>query len=304
MNGKSVAAAAAALLLAIGAVTAFAYEWVTLGPENDGDTVGFMIAGHERLYHRLEPGESMFYDISDHDRIRIITRADMRASDERELVYTFRLGYEEDDLRLYARAATADKGVALKDRNDVAGDSRILVKDTPSGADYLYATVDRDAPVPVFFRVQRDRFETIRQEDFVAYTPTRYENPVKVSVRENVITYFGVDPKGNLEVTVIGPTVMKVLARVMMEDHMRRKIKFPLAIYEDNVLKRTVLISTSASDVAVLPDHPDRRPTRGDDIYINVPEGQHKYTFDLPENEYDSILRFFIPESDLGREAG
>ncbi|HEX05063.1 MAG TPA: hypothetical protein ENH10_07915 [Bacteroidetes bacterium] len=84
---------------------------------------------------------------------------------------------------------------------------------------------------------------------------------------------------------------------------MRREIKFPLAIYEDTVLKRTVLIKTTASDIAVLPDHLDRRASRGDDIYINVPSGNHVYTFDLPENEYEAILRFFIPESDLSTEA-
>lgn len=291
------------LLLSVSG-TAFAFEWITLGPEDDGDIAEFDIAGQARIYHRLEPGEQMYYDVNEHETIRVITRADFRDAGRTELVYTFRLGYDDpDDLRLYARAATPDRDVLLDGRGNVAGHSRILQKQPPRAAKRLYVAVDSDAPAPVFFRVQRDRFETIRQEDFVAYTPTRYETPVTVSVRENALTYYGVEPAGNLEVSVNGPTVVKVLVRVMMTDQMRSPIKFPLAIYEDGVLKRTVLISTAASDVAVLPEHPDRRPTRGDDIYITVPDGNHQYTFDLPENGYEAILRFFIPETDLARSA-
>jgi hypothetical protein len=291
------------LLFVLNFAPAHAFEWVTLAPENDKNVVTFNIAGHDRVYHRLKPGQSMYYDIASHDHIRVITRADIRETNSDEFVYTFRLGYDDGNMHLFARATTSDSKVSLHEKADVAGDERILEKRTPKAAKRIYISLDKDAPMPVFFRLQRDRFETIKDENFVVYTPSRYNNPVNVSVRERDLTYYGVDPKGNLEVAVNGPTVIKVLTRVMMEDHMRRAIKFPLAIYEDSVLKRTVLINTSASDVAVLPDHPDRRPTRGDDLYINVPAGSHIYTFDLPENEYEAILRFFIPESDLAMEA-
>ncbi|MCB2212650.1 hypothetical protein KQI52_11105 [bacterium] len=301
---KNVVLVAVALFLFFTAIVpARAFEWVTLAPDGDENPVTFSIAGHDRVYHQLKPGKTMYYDIAEHDHIRVITRADLRDVDESEVVYTFRLGYDEGNMHLFARAATADDNVELNGKPGIAGDERIVEKKTPKAAKRIYIKLDKDAPMPVFFRVQRDRFETIKQENFVVYTPSRYNNPVNVSVRENLLTYYGVDPKGNLEVAVNGPTVIKVLTRVMMEDHMRREIKFPLAIYEDSVLKRTVLINTSASEVAILPDHPDRRPTRGDDLYINVPAGTHTYTFDLPENEYEAILRFFIPESDLAMEA-
>ncbi len=291
------------VLLGFSALPVQAYEWVTLAPENDKHAVSFDIVDHERIYHRLKPGQSMYYDIAAHDHIRVITRADIADSASDEFIYSFRIGYDDDNMRLFARATTSDNRVQLNGNDDVAGDERIIEKRIPSAAKRIYIALDDDAPMSVYFRLQRDRFETIKDENFVVYTPSRYNNPVTVSVRERELTYYGVDPKGNLEVAVNGPTVIKVLTRVMMEDHMRREIKFPLAIYEDSVLKRTVLINTSASEVAVLPDHPDRRPTRGDDLYISVPEGNHIYTFDLPENEYESILRFFIPESDLAREA-
>ncbi len=295
--------AVALCLFCLNVLSAQAYEWVTLAPVNDKHEVRFEIAGYNRVYHRLMPGESMYYDIASHNHIRVITRVDMSNTDESEIVYTFRLGYSDKKTHLFARASTSDPKVEYKGTNENVGDERIIEKNTPRSAKRIYIKLAEDAPAPVYFRIQRDRFETIQQENFVLYTPSRYSTPVTVSVREKELTYYGVDPKGNLEVTVNGPTVIKVLGRVMMEDHMRREIKFPLAIYEDTVLKRTVLIKTTASDIAVLPDHLDRRASRGDDIYINVPSGNHVYTFDLPENEYEAILRFFIPESDLSTEA-
>jgi len=305
MKARTARLVAGALLLALSLPLALqAAEWATLKPSRGGKKTSLLISGKRRDYYRLAPGEIMEYSISKGDPVRIFTRADLRGSKSNETIYSFRLGFDRDNTRLFARASTPDSTVVIRGKAATATESRVIEIDAQKNPRKLVVRLDSKAEHPVFFRVQRERPEPDINGHFVAITPVSYTQAVGLSVRENLTTYYYVDPNRKLSVEVNGPTTMKVLARVMLDDSMRGTVKFPLAVYEDGTLKNTYRISTTASDVSLLVDHPDRRPTRGDDIYVVVPEGRHRYTFELPENQYDSILRFFLPEKDLTREAG
>ena len=305
MKARTARILAGALLLALFAPTALqASDWATLKPKQGGKKTALRIEGKRRNYYRLAPGESMEYSLGKNDPVRIYTRADLRGNKKSETIYSFRLGYDNHGTRLYARASVPDSTVVIRGKEAAATESRVIEIEPYSTARTLVIKLGSKASHPVYFRVQRERPEPDINGHYVAITPVGYTEAVGVSVRENLTTYYYVDPDKRLTVEVNGPTTMKVLARVMMDDTMRGQLKFPLAVYEDGTLKNTYRISTEASEVSVLVDRPDRRPTRGDDVYVDVPEGRHRYSFELPENQYDAILRFFLPESDLGREAG
>jgi len=296
-----------AILLALAfillsAPLANAYEWVTLKPTG-GKKQTLTINGKKRTYYRLAPGESMQYNVSKYDKVRIITRADLKKSKLKETIYSFRLGYDAGNTQLYARATTADAKVLIGKKKGVVGEDRILMVNNPEGGQTLKLKIGKTAKEPVYFRVQRERIEPIRKAKYVAYNPRKYDKLINLTVRENITPYYLIDKDQKLKVEVNGPTTFKALVRVMMTDDMRGDIKFPIAVYEDGKLKNTYRISTTASEVAVLHDHPEYRPSRGDDMYIEVPKGKHTYSFALPENGKEVILRFFVPEKDLNKEA-
>lgn len=305
MKSRTARLVAYALLFALLTPLAVqASDWATVKPKQGGKKTTLLIYGKRRTYYRLAPGESMEYQIGKNDPVRIFTRADIRGSKAKETIYSFRVGFNRNKTRLMARASIPDKNVTIRGKESAATESRIIEVDGQTTPKTLVIKLGSKAAHPVFFRVQRERPEPDIDGHYIAITPVGYTKAVGLSVRENLTTYYQVDEEKRLTVEVNGPTTMKILARVMLDDSMRGTIKFPLAVYEDGTLKNTYRISTTASDVSVLVDRPDRRPTRGDDLYLDVPEGRHRYSFELPENQYDAILRFFLPEKDLAREAG
>ncbi len=282
--------------------SAHAFDWVSLKPDG-AKKYSLTINGKKRVYYRLSPGEKMTYSISKLENIRIITRADLRKDKSKESVYTFRLALDNESSRLYARATMPDHKVSFRRKSGVAGEDRQLEIVPANGSKELVVSLGKRASHPVFFRVQREHDAIQKIQDYVAITPKSYEKAVGIDVRENISTYYLVDKKDRLSVEVNGPTTLKILTRVVLKDDMRGNTKFPLAVYEDGTLKNTIRIETSASEIAVLVDKKGDRLSRGDAVYVNVPKGHHRYSFSLPENHNEAILRFFIPEKDLKKKA-
>lgn len=281
-----------------------ASAWRTIRPLKGGKKITLVIDGSKRTYFRLDKGQQMEFKAEKGADFRIYTRVDLRKKKSKEAVYTFRAGYNQHSTRLFARASTPDKSVLLKGKPSVVGKARSIRLSPPEDAQTLVIKMTPNTDDPVFFRVQRERSEIINNDEFVTLTPDAYKKTVTVSVRENLSTYYFVDAEKNLNLTVNGPATVKILARVMMDDSMKGKIKFPLAVYQDAKKLHTYQIETNASEVAILPDYKDMRPTRGDAFYIHVPEGRHRYNFELPANHNKAILRFFIHEKDLKKRAG
>ncbi|MBZ0263741.1 hypothetical protein K8I28_03660 [bacterium] len=281
-----------------------ASEWSTLKPE-DGKRSKLIISGKSRTYYRLVPGKSMTYDVNEPGKYRIITRADLGDNKKQEAVYTFRVGIDTKKGDLYSRASKYDKKTEKKSRKkEFVAQSRTLEMDVPPGSSTMTIRLGKKATMPVYFRVQKQKDEYADRVEYVAVTPNGYKEAYGVSTRENVSNYYLIDHEGRLNVDVIGPTTLKVLTRVVMDETMRGRIKLPVVVYEDGALKNTYYLSVLSSEVSELLDHPEKLPSRGETFYVEVPRGKHRYSFSLPENSREVILRFFIPEKHLKNTEG
>ncbi|MDP8209035.1 MAG: hypothetical protein P9L92_20395 [Candidatus Electryonea clarkiae] len=279
-------------------------QWQPIKPLEGGKRSVLLIDDKEWTYWKLKPGESMTFDISDDSEYRIITRADLGKKKRKEAIYAFRLNLESEKDKLFSRATKYAKGVSLRNKKNLyIGESRIIEIDKQPEDQTLDIRLGKKAKYPVYFRVQNLREVYRLDADYVAITPSSYIDALGITTNEVPSTYYKMDSGKRLTVEVNGPTTMKVLARVLLNDSMRGKIKFALAVFEDGNLKNTYSLLSSASKVTEVLDRPGVVPSRGENVYIEVPSGRHRYNFDLPDNGREVILRFFIPKKDLGREA-
>ncbi|MBD3166668.1 hypothetical protein GF324_08715 [bacterium] len=295
----------ALLLMLTSALPAGAARWKTLKPVKGGDYEKIVVNDkNDWSYQRLKPGKSMVFDISEigGGKFRVITRADFGTAKADPAPYTFYMGIDDPDGRLYSRASEPDKdSFNKKSRKHKVGKSRIIEFDTESDAETVYFRVPESAELPVYFRFQRERDEFTGEVDYAAVTPRSYVDAIGISTREIISTYYRIDEDRHLTVELIGPTTLKILGRVIMDMSMRGRIKFRVAVYEDGQLKNTYPLSSRVSTVSTIIDMPDHRPSRGESFFVEVPKGMHRYTFALPDNGFDVMLRFFIPDKHLTR---
>lgn len=305
MNPRTIAArlTLVLLLLPLAAPPAGAARWKTLRPDG-GKKTTLLVKEKPWNYWRLKPGEEMNFTVDVPGRYRVITRAELGTRMKKEATYTFRIGIDDPEGILYSRATIPAKTVQRKGKAKLKiGARRIVELEVPSGAETITIRLGRKARYPVYFRVQRENDIAAGRVNYVAITPESYLDALGVFVHEEGVTYYFIDKEGSLSLHVNGPTTLKVLARILMDDTMRGRIKLSVAVHEDGVLKNTYALSTSPSQIAEVPERANLRPSRGESFYVEVPKGRHRYSFTLPENNREVFLRFFLPEQDLAREA-
>ncbi len=275
-------------------------RWEVVRPDGGKRSV-LTVGGTERAYWLLEPDQSMTFKMDANSSYRIITRAKM-PSTRSEVIYSFRIKRGDED-KLYSRAAERSKGSKIKNKKGRVGESREIYLESNGNNEEVTLRIGSKAKYKVYFRIQKEGAEFTSQVKYVAITPTGYQDAVSVFFNEAQSTYYRVDKERMLTVDVNGPTVLKVLARVMMDESMRGQLKIPITAFQDDKAKKTYSIQTKFSGVSTLPDYPSLVPSRGETFYVIVPAGRHRHTFELPEDDGQVILRFFLPEDDLGNVA-
>ncbi len=294
--------AAGLSLLLLSLSMAVAAQWDVIRPAKGGRRTVLVIEDKEWAYWRLKPGQSMSFDLQPGE-YRVITRADLSDTKRKESTYTFRIGIDDPKGRLYSRATSRDKQSHArgKDQSRI-GKSRTVYLTSENGNQTMTISLGKEAPRPVYFRVQVEAKAYRSGTEYVAVTPSSYRDAHSIATNEDINTYYAVDEEQRLTLDVNGPTTIRVLARLMLDESMRGEIKFPLQVFEDGALKNTYSLTTSASQVSTLMDRNDVLPSRGESFFIEVPRGRHKYNFVPPERQFEIMLRFFLPEDDLTNE--
>ncbi len=294
--------AAGLSLLMMTVTAAIAAKWDVIRPDKGGRRTVIVVKSKEWAYWRLKPGQRMTFELQPGE-YRVITRADLNKTKDKEVPYTFRLGIDNPEGRLYSRATKRDKQTHLRGKEQSRiGNSRIVYFSSENGNQRLTISLDKNAAYTVYFRVQIEAKAYRSGTEYVAVTPSSYRDAISVETHENINTYYAVDHEQRLAVEVNGPTTIKVLTRLVLDESMRGEIKFPLAVYEDGALKNTYSLTTSASQVSRVLDRSDVLPSRGEAFFIEAPRGRHTYQFVPPERQFDIMLRFFLPQDDLTNE--
>ncbi|MDP8205786.1 MAG: hypothetical protein P9L92_03900 [Candidatus Electryonea clarkiae] len=276
-------------------------QWQVLRPdEGSGTRQILQINKNEWSYYRLEPGDEMSFSIpSDEGDIRIITRADPGRKTKGDMIYNFRIGTNGNKGRLFSRATQRAKSVKVKGNRNKVGAKRTIEFNNDNMITSLTLSIDDTAKFPIYFRTQIEREEFAETVPYISFSPDEYVNTYDINTNEIVSKYYTVDSSRVLSVFIIGPTVLKINARLLMDDSMRGSQKRGIQVFEDEKLKNTFPLSFRASHVSTVLLNTDIIPSRADKFFIEVPKGQHVYNFSILDCNGTIILRFFIPENDL-----
>jgi hypothetical protein len=122
-------------------------------------------------------------------------------------------------------------------------------------------------------------------------------------VREKLLTYYVSDRTKPAQLRVVGPTRLRISARLNFDASMKGRQKFAVGVWEGD--KRIALKSlvTSKALAAVYQGWKEIVPGKAETFSVAVPSGEHRYTFKLEGTSARSVsLRFLIPQQDLKNE--
>jgi len=270
-------------------------------PDKAGKTVKIQVSGKSWNYCLLDRRSPLELSVEGPAKLKVLSRLDMSDYKSSQKVdYTIQCIIDGNRTH-YTHSALISKGVHFgASKKGQIGEGQEFVLDVPAGNHKIKLYVERKDKSVIYARVLKQKRTVSSGTHTVAIFPQKLTKQVKILVNEKEFDYFRVGGSDSLSLKVIGPTSVKTFSRLEYDVTMNGEKKYRVQVYEDGKLKNTFLLNTILSETAVYKEGNAKKIiSRGDSFYMEVPAGEHTYTFKVLDSGRSALLKFYIPEKAL-----
>jgi hypothetical protein len=274
-----------------------------LTPASFDRAVDVTISGKNHNYYVLQPGTKVVVEVKGPSKLRIISRAVFDGAGD-TVTYTFagqRKGTRKTTAYKHTTHAAEKVEIAGMTGKHV-GLNRIKVVDVPRGNQVYTFTLPKSATTDVLLHFTLDANEFTRGTSVVALTPAEYTTAVDLVSREEMTPYYRIGTGHQVVLKLVGPVTLKVLSRIEFDANMNGKQKWKVRVTEDGKTKGTYSLASRKSELATYRETSALVPSRAETFFVEVPAGEHRYEFTLPENHRTVLLRFLLPKNELVKD--
>jgi hypothetical protein len=278
-------------------------SWLNVVPSEFGQSRTLNISGHDRIYYSLEKDGRVSIQVKGPTQIRILTRQEFESQPSQSVNYI--LQYTQDDQNVEQVDFSSLPIETARDPNNPAvliGYLRDYSIDVPRGV-HSYSFQIADNTHRVWIRVQEQQSDYMENLRRIPFQPHQFSKAVDLDVKESITTYYRIGNDNQIQLDVIGPTNLKILARLEYDQTMRGDQKYRFQILEGDKVVDTYSLSTRLSDVAKYIEPTSTLLSRGEKVYLDVPKGHHTYRIVLLDENRTALIKFLIPVKDLGNES-
>jgi hypothetical protein len=278
-------------------------SWLILVPSSFGQSRILTISGHDRRYYSIERDQPLSVQAKGPTQIRILTRLEFESQPSEAVDYT--IEYTMDDQATDHVDFSSRPIEAARDPNNpkvLLGYLRDYCIDVPRGV-HSYTFQVTDGVDRVWVRVQEQQSTYMENLRRIAFQPHHFTKAADLEVKEKITTYYRIGNDNELQLDVIGPTNVKILARLEYDQTMHGAQKYRFQILEGDKVVETYSLSTELSDVAKYIGATSTLLSRGETVYLDVPKGPHSYRVVLLDENRTALIKFLIPVKDLGNES-
>jgi hypothetical protein len=265
--------------------------------------VDVLVSGKHRDYFLLEPGKQIELKLQGPSRLKILSRALLSSASD-SVEYTFLTARKSSRTTVtFTHATHASDKITLTDKNEgVVSVMRNKIVDVPRGEQHYLLYLPRNAKRKLLFRFALSTNEFTNGTPVTAMTPTNYTTAGDLVSREEIAEYYRLSGTDKISLQLIGPATLKVLSRVEFDSNMTGRQKWRVQVVEAEKVKATYLLSARKSQSTSYKDVNALVPSRAESFFVEIPAGEHRYEFLLPDNHRSVLMRFLLPKNQLGRE--
>lgn len=262
-----------------------------------------LVSGKRRGYFVLEEGRQIEIKVQGPSRLKVVSRVILNgAADSTEYTYLALRKGSRKTLTFSHRTHASDKVAFVGATEGAISASRTKIVDIPRGEHVYSFYLPTGAARKLLLRFALDTHAFTNGTQVVAVTPGEFTTQVDLVTAEEVSSYYRIGTGEHPALTLIGPATLKVMARIEFDVSMTGKQKWKVLVTEDGRVKGTYSLTSVKSDITTYREASDRVASRAEIFYVEVPAGEHRYEFSMPENHRTTLLKFLLPESQLERE--
>ena len=294
-----VAIFAATLALAANATGVAAGPWEAIETLPGHAPSELVVGGNRRVYFRVTPEQPLEIPIQGPGQLRITSRFELPAGQDRVVQYTVRVLDAGRELEKEETESAPSHQVSDPAGRVVIGKSRKMTVDVAPGMRRLTLQVSG-----AVVRVRLQQAGTARSgQTMVTLTPVDAPRFVTVIEGEKSLPYATAMPGRPVKLRLVGPTSLDLMTRLDFDPTMRGSVGYTLAVSENGKRLRLTSFKTSKSMDASFKELRDRVPSKFDRFQIDVPAGLHEYQVELVAPEHGAVeVHARIPQPSVGGE--
>ena len=272
-----------------------------ISPDHHGKKVKIQVQGKSRTYYELDRKHPAEIILEGPTVLKVYTRLDMKDVKEGKKV-DYTIYCLKDGKKEHFTQSTKVSSIAkfCKSKSGQLGRGRSFKLKIGPGKHSVKLFLDSKDKSKVYVRLLKEKSAVSDRVDRVAITPVSYTKQVPILVKEQQYEYYRVGPVDSLSLRIIGPTTVKILARLEYDITTNGGNKLRVQALEDEVLKNTYYLAVKPSQVAVYTaTGVDKTLSAAKTLYLEVPSGQHIYNFKVLDSGRNILLKFYIPTVDL-----
>ncbi len=269
-------------------------------PDHHGKKVKLRVKGKDRTYYKLDIKNPIEIVIEGPTVLKVYTRLEMTDQKPNSKV-DYKIFCLRDGKKTHFTRSTKISSIAEfpKEKNSKLGRGRSFNLKIGPGKHSIKLFIGEKDKKVVYVRLLKKKSQ-VSKVDRVAVTPIEYTKQVPILVKEQQYEYYRAGGSDSLSLKLIGPASVKVLARLEYDITNNGGDKFRVEVNEDGRLKNTYLLTAKPSQSAVYAAPGVAKTlSNAETFYIEVPKGQHTYTFKVMDNGRNILLKFYIPSSAL-----
>lgn len=266
-----------------------------LRPEH-GERMWLHVAGKDRLYFRLDAGDTAAVQVQGPGLLKLIIRG-VNPSEGDSASYSLDV-FDNDRGLKSVRAHPVLNAVDWKGRNERSTKAHRVRLHLTSGQHLIRIALGREGVQAVGVRYPFRKGGATEAE--AAFQPSGARKSVQLLVKERSQDYYVTDRDSPVTLDLIGPTRLRLVSRLIFRPGARGRQAYQLDVERDGTALPSQALATTKSSVAECVSHPDWILGKGKTTYVEIPKGPHRVRIRAANNESPGVaVRFSIPRKDL-----
>ena len=282
------------------AVAQNGFTWKSFKPDKSPSRIRVSVMGKELYYYPIEKDQEILVTVEGPMQLKVLTRIEFGEEASGEKSYYLRYQRNGEKKYKFRRIATVSPTAVLADSPAThLGSSRSIYLKVPAGKHTYRFYVGSKAAYRLYLRFYERMTKVDSKPETVAFEPVQFTSAVPLIIKETEISYYRVGEVDSLKLSVIGPTTIKVLARLEFDPTMFAEQKFRIQVYDDELVKQIYPLRSKQSEVAEYLAISSMVVGDAAKFFIEIPRGKHEYKFEVADNSRTVLLRFYRPRYDL-----
>ena len=288
----------AVFVLASGTSFAAKIKYKAFTPSGAGKSLFLKSKTDQHKYFVVDKGTSFGFDIVGPTTIKIRTRAEVKAGVS---MADYEMQVWEGDNLVKGRKVKAKPSLLTAEgQKSGVGVVRTMIVKVPKGKHSYRLWMTSSNTDKLYARFYQAK-KAAKKSKYSSFKPYEFAKQVTLKSGKNTISYYVVDGKGGVKVSVVGPVKLQILCRSSFDKNMKGRAKFTLGMYESGSLAAQFPAVTKASGAAHFKENGDLIPSRLHTFAFDVPSGKHLYEFKMLDSASPNLaLRFKISSNALG----